>query len=101
MLTFSVIVRDGKGGKDRVVMLPHALESALKSQLATSHALWSADRAAQRPGVIFHMRLKPSTHVQGKLGLGIGCLRRPHWLSTRGRALSGGTICMSSGFKER
>ncbi len=46
-----IIVRDGKGGKDRVVMLPQALESALKSQLATSHALWSADRAAQRPGV--------------------------------------------------
>ncbi len=46
-----IIVRDGKGGKDRVVMLPHALEAALKNQLATSHALWSADRAAQRPGV--------------------------------------------------
>lgn len=98
MLTFSVIVRDGKGGKDRVVMLPHALESALKSQLATSHALWSADRAAQRPGVIFHMRLKPSTHVQGKLGLGIGCLRRPICRWTLAAALSVGITCMNKGF---
>jgi integron integrase len=46
-----IVVRDGKGGKDRVVMLPRALEPALKQQLAASHVLWSADRAAQRPGV--------------------------------------------------
>lgn len=46
-----IIVRDGKGGKDRVVMLPRALESALKEQMAASHTLWAADRAAQRPGV--------------------------------------------------
>ena len=46
-----IVVRDGKGGKDRVVMLPHSLEAALRSQLASSRALWAADRAAQRPGV--------------------------------------------------
>jgi integron integrase len=47
-----IIVRDGKGGKDRVVvMLPHAVEQALREQLARSRALWAADRAAQRAGV--------------------------------------------------
>jgi integron integrase len=46
-----IIVRDGKGGKDRVVMLPQKLEGALREQLASSRALWTADRAAQRPGV--------------------------------------------------
>jgi integron integrase len=46
-----LIVRDGKGGKDRVVMLPRSLEQPLQEQLAVSQALWSADRDAQRPGV--------------------------------------------------
>ncbi|MDB5873664.1 MAG: integron integrase family protein [Ramlibacter sp.] len=47
----AIVVRDGKGGKDRVVMLPRSLEQALHVQLARSHGLWTADRAAQRPGV--------------------------------------------------
>lgn len=46
-----IIVRDGKGGKDRVVMLPRSIEPMLREQLAASRALWIADRTAQRPGV--------------------------------------------------
>jgi integron integrase len=46
-----IVVRDGKGGKDRVVMLPRSLEQPLREQLARSHRLWALDRAAQRPGV--------------------------------------------------
>jgi len=46
-----IVVREGKGAKDRVVMLPQTLHAPLREQLALSHALWSADRAAQRPGV--------------------------------------------------
>ncbi len=46
-----IIVRDGKGGKDRVVMMPRALVQPLREQLQRSHALWAADRAASRPGV--------------------------------------------------
>jgi integron integrase len=46
-----IIVRDGKGGKDRVVMLPRSLDEPLRAQLAIAHRLWSADRAAQRGGV--------------------------------------------------
>jgi integron integrase len=46
-----IVVRDGKGGKDRVVMLPRTLEAPLREQLSVSHALWTADRAADRPGV--------------------------------------------------
>ena len=45
-----IIVRDGKGNKDRVVMLPQSLIPALKDQLAQSHALWAQDRVAQLPG---------------------------------------------------
>ena len=46
-----IIVREGKGGKDRVVMLPKALVQPLREQLNAARALWTADRAAQRPGV--------------------------------------------------
>ena len=47
----AIIVREGKGAKDRVVMLPASLEAPLRAQLAAAHALWSADRAAGVPGV--------------------------------------------------
>ena len=46
-----IVVREAKGGKDRVVMLPKTLEQPLRDQLACSRALWAADRVAQRPGV--------------------------------------------------
>ena len=47
----AVVVRHGKGGKDRVVMLPASLEAPLRAQLAAAHALWAADRACGLPGV--------------------------------------------------
>ena len=47
----AIIVREGKGAKDRIVMLPAALEGPLRAQLASAHRLWAEDRAANRPGV--------------------------------------------------
>ena len=47
----AIVVREGKGGKDRVVMLPRSLVQPLQAQLARSRALWEADRAANRPGI--------------------------------------------------
>lgn len=47
----AIVVRDGKGGKDRVVMLPRAIESQLRAQLARSRALWDADRRLGAAGV--------------------------------------------------
>jgi len=47
----AIIVRHGKGGKDRVVMLPATLQAPLRAQLEASHALWSADRAGGVAGV--------------------------------------------------
>jgi integrase len=46
-----IIVREGKGGKDRVVMLPESLTLALRVQIAYSRALWESDRQAQVLGV--------------------------------------------------
>jgi integron integrase len=46
-----VIVREAKGGKDRVVMLPRSLAPALRLQMLAARALWEADRQAKRGGV--------------------------------------------------
>jgi integron integrase len=47
----TLVVRAGKGGKDRLLMLPQSLEPALREQLARARVLWSADQAAGRGGV--------------------------------------------------
>jgi integron integrase len=47
----AIIVRQGKGAKDRVVMLPAVLEAPLHEQLERSHALWALDRSRGLPGV--------------------------------------------------
>jgi len=46
-----VIVREGKGQKDRRTVLPAALAPALHEQVQFAHALWRGDRAAERAGV--------------------------------------------------
>nr|QZL14119.1 integron integrase [uncultured bacterium] len=45
-----LVVREGKGGKDRVVMLPHTL-AALKAQMALARAIWERDSQQHQPGV--------------------------------------------------
>ena len=47
----AIVVREAKGNKARVVMLPHSLEGALRRQMLTARSLWVADRQAQRNGV--------------------------------------------------
>ena len=47
----AIIVRSGKGGKDRVLMLPVSLVPALRDQLARSHGLWAIDQAKGQGGV--------------------------------------------------
>jgi integron integrase len=47
----ALIVREGKGNKDRVVMLPASLVSSLQAQLAKAKALWAEDARAGRGGV--------------------------------------------------
>ena len=46
-----IIVREAKGGKDRVVMLPRSLAPALRLQMLKARAQWEADRQVQRGGV--------------------------------------------------
>ena len=47
----TIIVREGKGGKDRAVMLPQRLIPSLQEQLARARILWAADQDAGRGGV--------------------------------------------------
>jgi integron integrase len=47
----AIVVREGKGAKDRVVMLPASLMPALREQMAQARRLWAEDRAAGRAGV--------------------------------------------------
>ena len=46
-----VTVRDGKGGKDRQVMLPQSLKGRLLEHRQRLQTLWEVDRAADLPGV--------------------------------------------------
>ncbi len=46
-----IVVREGKGKKDRVVMLPQAARSALQSQIAHARGVWARDRAGNVAGV--------------------------------------------------
>ncbi len=46
-----IVVRHGKGAKDRVVMLPASLAEPLHAQLAHSRSIWAADRAGHIAGV--------------------------------------------------
>lgn len=49
--TGEILVRGGKGAKDRVTMVPRSLCDELRARLVYSRALWEQDRAAERPAV--------------------------------------------------
>lgn len=47
-----ILVREGKGGKDRVTMLPLSLVKPLKEQIEKARQLYDADRISNRTGVM-------------------------------------------------
>lgn len=47
----AIVVRDGKGGKDRTVMLPERLVVPLRQQMAHVRRLWQSDRDQGLAGV--------------------------------------------------
>ena len=61
-----IIVRDGKGGKDRVVMLPLSLIEPLRAQLRHARSLWAQDRGADVHGVYLPFALERKYPAAGK-----------------------------------
>ena len=61
-----VLVRDGKGAKDRVTMLPSRLVGPLREHLIHARALFDADRLAKRPGVYLPHALERKYPEAGK-----------------------------------
>jgi integron integrase len=53
-----ILIRDAKGQKDRVTMLPEALIPHLNAQLAQSRCLFDKDRQECRPGVFLPFALR-------------------------------------------
>ncbi len=64
-----IVLRDGKGGHDRLVMLPGALAAPLREQIGRARLLWQIDRESGRPGVAVTDSLARS---QSRAGLAWG-----------------------------
>ena len=47
----AIVIRQAKGDKDRVVMLPRSLAPELRAQLLAARATWERDRLGRRGGV--------------------------------------------------
>jgi integrase len=52
----TIIVREGKGSKDRALMLPESLAPSLREQLSRARAWWLKDQAEGRSGVALSRR---------------------------------------------
>ena len=91
----SIVVREGKGGKDRVVMLPQVLDGPIREQLVRARAIWSADRTAGRPGVWLPCRMHCRRNIHGlhNRGPGTGFFRRPRCLSILAQEFSAVITC--------
>ncbi|MBL8524292.1 MAG: integron integrase [Betaproteobacteria bacterium] len=62
----AIVIREGKGFKERVVMLPDAMVAPLKAQLAHARSVWAADMSADRPGVAMPDALARKFPMAGK-----------------------------------
>ncbi|CAL96340.1 truncated integrase/recombinase [Azoarcus olearius] len=91
-----IVVREGKGNKDRIVMLPHRCSNALREQLHRAYLLWAQDRADGTPGGRCPSPSRTNTRVQRNPGHGSGSGRRRRSRSIRARACPGGITCTKS-----
>ncbi|MBN8888657.1 MAG: integron integrase [Rudaea sp.] len=53
-----IVIREAKGNKDRIMMLPSAMEDPPRRQLAYAKSLWTRGREMRRPGVETPLSIK-------------------------------------------
>lgn len=97
----AIVVREGKGAKDRVVMLPESLLADLRGQLKRSRVLWEEDRADGGVACSCRMRWSASFRELVLRGLGSGSSRKPRTLRIRDPAWSGVTTSTTKRSRER
>jgi integron integrase len=61
-----IVVREGKGDKDRTVMLPEQLVQPLRAHLGRVESLWKTDRENAVPGVMLPTALERKLPQAGK-----------------------------------
>ncbi len=86
----TIIVREGKGSKDRALMLPESLAPSLREQLSRARAWWLKDQAEGRSGVALPDALERKYPRAGHSRRGSGFLR-----STRIRPIHGAVSCVA------
>ena len=62
-----VIVRDGKGGKDRITLLPESLVAPLRRALERSRTVFEEDRSRKIAGVVLPFALERKYPEAGKM----------------------------------
>jgi integrase len=78
----AIVVREGKGAKDRVVMLPLALVPVLREQLAKARLLWAMTVQRVAAACSCPTRSTGSTRGRARRGPGSGRSRKPRSRST-------------------
>ncbi len=68
----TIIVREGKGSKDRALMLPESLAPSLREQLSRARAWWLKDQAEGRAALRFPTPLSGSIRAPGILAVVLG-----------------------------
>jgi integron integrase len=93
----AIIVREAKGNKDRVVMLPQSLASALRLQVRHARAVWEFDRKAGRGGVQTPHALDQKYPKVGHSWGWFWVFPSPVLSVARPRVSNAATICLKSG----
>ncbi len=97
-----VVVRHGKGGRDRVTMVPQALVTPLGEHLANVRVWFERDRADGLPGVeLPYAYERKNPRAREPCGDGNGCFLRTSSRSTHALASVAGTTSMSRGCSAR
>ena len=96
-----IVVREGKGSKDRVTMLPGSLSDRLRAHLAVVKAQHDADPALGKGEVWLPDALALKYPNAPKEWLGSMCFRLPAFPWTRVQGWCGGIMWMTNGCSAR